>query len=154
MSLVQKKDALTKGTPCFSSPEWESSHSVEYARIFNFLFNGRYATQHILPVHSRFIPWIWDAAVLSSICERAPIYFCGDPNYARAHGTNFRENGDGYFRGEGYGEYIETAWYGVLWILQRCMMQLGNEIISFFVYTERLRYQHGIERKLERISFS
>lgn len=126
---------------------WESSHSVEYARFLTFFSTLRNATP--LRVPSRFIPWICDAAVLSSICERAPTYFRGDPNHARARGTNFRENGDGYFRGENIENISGRRWCGALWILRRCMMHSLVTRSRHFWYTERPRYPNTVplERK-------
>jgi len=66
--------------------------------MHNFQLSFQRPFRNATPL-SCFIPWICDAT-LWYFCEHAPTYFCGDPNHVRARGTNFRENGDGYFRDE------------------------------------------------------
>lgn len=129
------------------APGLRNENLVAAWNMHNFQLSFQRPFRNVTPL-SRFIPWICDAT-LWYFCERTPTYFCGDPNHVRARGTNFRENGDGYFRDEDT-VYIEARFE--FFNVARCSLVtrspfgtqrgLGTDIVplgtKFLTYNEHM----------------
>jgi len=84
------------------------------------------------------------------VFAQTPTYFHGNPEHARARGTNSRENAWWIVR-EARLWKISMWWYALNSLL-RCAMQFGNGVVSVSIYSGLFRWKSRVFPRRRKIS--